>query len=190
MLPDDWRIIGDILDIIGIFKPLTVALQSLDCVGIVYLLPKLLNLLTTKLKRPAKGAHQFSGRSIDVIKKQMNKVGTKENPTDVKELISDLQHEMIGIILHGYFGEASKEPKLAKGRLNQFSVLFAWGVCSGMDPCLLVNWDERITKPLEVLLKEGYAQTAYKETADVYASEIMGIGIEGDKEGEGDGTSG
>ena len=28
LTPEDWRVVGDIIDILGIFKPLTVALQA------------------------------------------------------------------------------------------------------------------------------------------------------------------
>ena len=62
---EDWDHIGDMVDILGAFKPLTIDLQDRTKPHIVHLLPELLSLLTSKLQKPSRSSSRFSGRSLE-----------------------------------------------------------------------------------------------------------------------------
>lgn len=101
---------------------------------------------------------------------------------------SSLQTKMVDVILHGYFGDKSKDGgdilRTNEGRVNNFIVLYAWGICAIMDPANVLNWKERITKPLDTLLQWGYLKTAYNDMKANYMSDILGMGDASSEEEE------
>lgn len=70
---DDWCMLGDIVDILGIFRPLTVSLEIAGDAAIVHLLPQVLRLTTKLIRKPAETAHLHSGRSIGDISRTLGK---------------------------------------------------------------------------------------------------------------------
>lgn len=63
----EWRLLFDILDILGMFRDLTIKLQSVTTPTIVYLLPQFLRLCTRYLPNPWREASRYSGRSKVVL---------------------------------------------------------------------------------------------------------------------------
>lgn len=62
---EEWDLLADIVDIIGMFRPLTVSLEKAGDAAIVHVLPQLLRLTTKVMHKPAETAVAHSGRSID-----------------------------------------------------------------------------------------------------------------------------
>ena len=46
---------------------------------------------------------------------------------------------MIDAILAGYWGEKNVHRR-KEGRLNNFSIVYGWAICSGVYPTLLQKW--------------------------------------------------
>lgn len=77
--------LADIVDIIGMFRPLTVSLEKAGDAAIVHVLPQLLRLTTKVVHKPAETAVAHSGRTVDELAAKFG-VGAKETTSMVSEL--------------------------------------------------------------------------------------------------------
>lgn len=76
LAPSQWKMIMDIVDVLGQLLPITKALESASDPGVVHVLPTLLNLLTRTLQRPADAAKYYSGRTREQV---ADSLGQDEN---------------------------------------------------------------------------------------------------------------
>ena len=119
------------------------------------------------MSRVADSAKYYSGRTRGQIATALGVLDPNAPPD---ELVSEMQQEIIAELLRAFFGEKEEGGRQA-GRCNSFMVIWAWG----MDPHNLSHWDKRISEPLDVLLRQGYAKKAYAETREAYLAEIVGV---------------
>lgn len=142
----------------GMFRPLTVSLEKAGDAAIVHVLPQLLRLTTKSIHKPAETALAHSGRTVPEL---AAKYGVSVKETD--KMVSPLQKEITGVVMGGYWGEKGVHNRLG-GRVNVFNTVYAWAICSGIYPTILVKWHERIGKPLARLIEQGYCKTIYDGT--------------------------